>query len=292
MVSKPELGRRNLMSFDVVLDTSLPFPSFKKGKVRDVYDLGERLLIVSTDRISAFDVVLPSGIPRKGEALNRLSAYWFNETRDIVPNHVIEVVDPRTVLVRKTRLLEVEFVVRGYLYGGAWESYRKGKTICGKSLPTGLRKAERLPAPILTPTTKEESGHDKEITRAQVAKEIGSDLTEEVYEVCLKVYDRASKKAEANGIIVADTKMEFGILNDELVLIDELLTPDSSRFWPKDRYEIGKDQLSFDKQYVRDYLTSIGWNREPPAPRLPEQVILETSRKYIEAYERLTGRKF
>jgi phosphoribosylaminoimidazole-succinocarboxamide synthase len=159
-------------------------------------------------------------------------------------------------------------------------------------LPTGLRKAERLPSPILTPTTKEESGHDMEMTRTQVAKKIGSDLTEEIYEVCLKVYDRASKKAENNGIIVADTKMEFGILSDELILIDELLTPDSSRFWPKDRYEMGKDQPSFDKQYVRDYLTSIGWNKEPPAPRLPEYVALETSRKYIEAYERLTGRKF
>ena len=289
---KPKLERRSLMSFDVILSTSLPFPSFKKGKVRDVYDLGERLLIVSTDRISAFDVVLPSGIPHKGEALNRLSAYWFNETRSIVSNHVIEVVDPRTVLVRKTRLLEVEFVVRGYLYGGAWESYRNGKPICGTSLPTGLRKAERLPTPILTPTTKEESGHDMEMTRTHVAKKIGSDLTEEIYEVCLKVYDRASKKAEANGIIVADTKMEFGILGGELILIDELLTPDSSRFWPKDRYEIGKDQPSFDKQYVRDYLTSIGWNREPPAPRLPEHVTLETSRKYTEAYERLTSRKF
>jgi len=291
-VLKPKLERRSLMSFDVILSTSLPFPSFKKGKVRDVYDLGERLLIVSTDRISAFDVVLPSGIPHKGEALNRLSAYWFNETRSIVSNHVIEVVDPRTVLVRKTRLLEVEFVVRGYLYGGAWESYRNGKPICGTSLPTGLRKAERLPTPILTPTTKEESGHDMEMTRTHVAKKIGSDLTEEIYEVCLKVYDRASKKAEANGIIVADTKMEFGILGGELILIDELLTPDSSRFWPKDRYEIGKDQPSFDKQYVRDYLTSIGWNREPPAPRLPEHVTLETSRKYTEAYERLTSRKF
>jgi phosphoribosylaminoimidazole-succinocarboxamide synthase len=280
------------MSFDVVLSTSLPFPLFKKGKVRDVYDLGERLLIVSTDRISAFDVVLPSGIPRKGEALNRLSAYWFHETRSIVPNHVIEVVDPRTVLVRKTKLLEVEFVVRGYLYGSAWESYRNGKPISGESLPTGLRKAERLPTPILTPTTKEESGHDMEMTRTQVAKKIGSNLTDEIYEVCLKVYDNASKRAETNGIIVADTKMEFGILSDELILIDELLTPDSSRFWPKDRYEMDKDQPSFDKQYVRDYLTSIGWNKEPPAPRLPEHVALETSRKYTEAYERLTGRKF
>ena len=280
------------MSFDIVLSTSLPFPSFKKGKVRDVYDLGERLLIVSTDRISAFDVVLPSGIPHKGEALNRLSVYWFNETKGIVPNHVIEVVDPRTVLVRKTKLIEIEFVVRGYLYGGAWESYRNKKLICGKSLPTGLRKAERLPSPILTPTTKEESGHDIEVTRTQVDEKIGSDLTNEIYEVCLRVYDRASKKAEDNGIIVADTKMEFGLAGDELILIDELLTPDSSRFWPKDRYKMGKDQPSFDKQYVRDYLTSIGWNKEPPAPRLPKHVALETSRKYIEAYEHLTGRKF
>lgn len=260
--------------------------------MRDVYDLGEKLLIVSTDRISAFDIVLPSGIPHKGEALNRLSVYWFNETRDIVPNHIVEVVDPRTVLVRKSKLVEVEFVVRGYLYGAAWESYQKGKPICGTRLPRGLRKAERLSTPILTPTTKAETGHDTEMTREEVEKKVGKDLASEIDEICLRIYEMASKKAEANGIIVADTKMEFGMLGDKLILIDELLTPDSSRFWPTDRYVVGGDQPSFDKQYVRDYLLSAGWNREPPAPQLPERVVLETSRKYIEAYERLTGRNF
>lgn len=280
------------MSQNVVLHTNLSLTLFKKGKVRDIYDMGERLLIVSTDRISAFDVVLPNGIPRKGEALNRLSAYWFGETKDIVPNHVIEIVDPRSVLVKKTEPVKVEFVVRGYLYGAAWESYQNRKPICGVYLPKDLKKAEKLAEPILTPTTKAEIGHDMEMTNKQVVKKIGKDLAKEIGDICLKIYERTSKKAEANGIIVADTKMEFGLLGDELMLIDELLTPDSSRFWPKDKYEIGKDQPSFDKQYLRDYLMSIGWNRQPPAPELPEHVILETSKRYIEAYERLTGRKF
>jgi len=280
------------MSQNVVLHTNLSLTLFKKGKVRDIYDMGERLLIVSTDRISAFDVVLPNGIPRKGEALNRLSAYWFGETKDIVPNHIIEIVDPRSVLVKKTEPVKVEFVVRGYLYGAAWESYQNRKPICGVYLPKDLKKAEKLAEPILTPTTKAEIGHDMEMTNKQVVKKIGKDLAKEIGDICLKIYERTSKKAEANGIIVADTKMEFGLLGDELMLIDELLTPDSSRFWPKDKYEIGKDQPSFDKQYLRDYLMSIGWNRQPPAPELPEHVILETSKRYIEAYERLTGRKF
>ncbi|MFP3985281.1 MAG: phosphoribosylaminoimidazolesuccinocarboxamide synthase [Candidatus Bathyarchaeia archaeon] len=279
------------MSYEIVLTTHLPLPLFKKGKVRDIYDLGEKLLVVSTDRISAFDVVLPNGIPQKGEALNRLSAYWFNETKTIIPNHIVEVVDPRTVLVKKAKLIKVEFVVRGYLYGSAWENYRKGKSISGIRLPQGLRKAERLPQPLLTPTTKEETGHDLELTREDVVKRIGKDLAKTIDEICLKIYERASKKAEATGIIVADTKMEFGMLDEELVLIDELFTPDSSRFWPRDKYEVGEDQLSFDKQYVRDYLISIGWNKQPPAPELPEHVVQETSKKYIEAYERLTGKK-
>jgi phosphoribosylaminoimidazole-succinocarboxamide synthase len=280
------------LSLEVVLDTDLPFPFFKKGKVRDVYDLGERLLIISTDRISAFDMTLPTGIPHKGEALNRLSVYWFNETKDIVPNHIVEVVDPRTVLARKGRLVAVEFVVRGYLYGAAWENYQRGMPISGTRLPKGLRKAERLSEPILTPTVKAETGHDVEMTREEVERKVGKSLALDIEERCFRIYERASKKAEANGIIVADTKMEFGMLGEDLMLIDELLTPDSSRFWPVDRYEVGQDQPSFDKQYVRDYLLSIGWNREPPAPRLPTHVVLETSRKYVEAYERLTGRQF
>ncbi len=236
--------------------------------------------------------MLPNGIPRKGEALNRLSVYWFNETSSIIGNHIIDVVDPRIALVKKTNNIKVEFVVRGYLYGSAWEKYRKGKPICGISLPKGLEKAEQLPNFILTPTTKAEAGHDVEMTQKEVVDKVGRDLSEKIEEVCLKIYGRALKKAEAKGIILADTKLEFGVLDNELLLIDELLTPDSSRFWPKDQYKVGEDPPSFDKQFVRDYLTSIGWNRQPPAPELPASVIRETSRKYVEAYEWLTGRNF
>jgi phosphoribosylaminoimidazole-succinocarboxamide synthase len=277
------------MTHDVILETRLPFPSFKKGKVRDVYDLGDRLLIVSTDRISAFDVVLPNGIPCKGESLTRLSTYWFKETRKIVPNHLLDVVDPRTVLVKKAEPIKIEFVVRGYMYGSLWENYRQGKRM---GLPRGLEKAEKIASPILTPTTKAEVGHDIELTKKEVAKRIGRALTREIEKASFRIYEQASEKAQINGIIIADTKFEFGFCGKELTLIDEVLTPDSSRFWPKQNYEIGKDQPSYDKQYVRDYLQDIGWNRQPPAPTLPERVVLETSRKYVEAYERLTGRRF
>jgi phosphoribosylaminoimidazole-succinocarboxamide synthase len=280
------------MAYDVLLETNLPFPLFKKGKVRDVYDLKKRLLIVSTDRLSAFDVVLPNGVPHKGEALNRLSVYWFNQTKNIIPNHILDVVDPRMVLVKKTEPIKIEFVIRGYLYGSAWEKYKEGKQICGIRLPPGLRKAEKLPDPILTPTTKAEVGHDIEMTKADVIKKIGRDVAEEIEETCLRIYERASKRAEVNGIIVADTKVEFGLYDGELLLIDELFTPDSSRFWPLEKYEVGIDQFSFDKQYARDYLNSLDWNKQSPAPSLPDPVILETSKKYIEAYERLTGREF
>ncbi len=196
------------------------------------------------------------------------------------------------VLVKKTKPIKIEFVIRGYLYGSAWERYREEKTICGIKLPSGLRKAEKLPEPILTPTTKAEVGHDIEMTKDDVVEKIGKDVAEEIEETCLRIYERASKRAEANGIIVADTKVEFGFYNEELLLIDELFTPDSSRFWPSEKYEVGRDQFSFDKQYVRDCLNSLDWNKQPPAPSLPEHVIFETSKKYIEAYERLTGRKF
>jgi phosphoribosylaminoimidazole-succinocarboxamide synthase len=277
------------MHCEVILETNLSIPLFKRGKVRDVYDLKDKLLIVSTDRISAFDVVLPNGIPCKGEALNRLSVYWFKETENIVQNHILEVIDPRTVLVRKAIPIKIEFVVRGYLYGSLWKKYVKGKA---PDLPSGLGKAERLPNPILTPTTKAEVGHDIDIEREEILKQIGKETANEIEEICLKIYERASKKAEANGIIIADTKLEFGFCGDELILIDELLTPDSSRFWPVEKYKVGVNQFSFDKQYVRDYLESISWNKQPPAPTLPEHVVLETSRKYIEAYERLTSRKF
>jgi len=276
-------------TYDIVMETRLPLPRFKRGKVRDVYDLGDKLLIVSTDRISAFDVVLPSGIPHKGEALNRLSNYWFNETSKIVSNHVLDVVDPRTVLVKKAEPIKVEFVVRGYLYGSLWENYRQGKSV---GLPKGLRKAQKLRNPILTPTTKAEIGHDVELTKQDVFKQISKNLVAEIEEASFKIYEKASRKAEANGIMIADTKFEFGFCKKELTLIDEVLTPDSSRFWPKEKYEVGKEQFSYDKQYVRDYLLNIGWNKQPPAPELPVHIVLETSKKYIEAYERLTGRKF
>ena len=280
------------MTYDVLLETDLSLPIFKRGKVRDVYDLEKRLLIVSTDRISAFDVVLPNGVPHKGEALNRLSVYWFNQTKNIIPNHILDVVNTRMVLVKKTEPIKIEFVIRGYLYGSAWERYREGKPVCGIELPPGLREAEKLPEPILTPTTKAEVGHDIEMTKDGVAKKIGRDVAEEIEETCLRIYERASKRAEVNGILVADTKVEFGLCDGELLLIDELFTPDSSRFGPSEKYEVGRNQFSFDKQYVRDYLTSLDWNKQPPAPSLPDHVIIETSKKYVGAYERLTGRKF
>jgi phosphoribosylaminoimidazole-succinocarboxamide synthase len=279
------------MSYEV-LETNLPFPVFKRGKVRDVYDLGDRLLIVSTDRISAFDVVLQNAIPYKGEALNRLSVYWFNKTKNIIRNHVLDVVDQRTVLVKKTEPIKIEFVVRGYLYGSAWENYEKGKRICGIKLPQGLKKAEKLPEPILAPTTKAEIGHDIQMMKKDMTKTLGKKVAEEIENICIKLYEQSSVKAEKNGIIIADTKFEFGFCKGELMLIDELLTPDSSRFWPKDKYVVGENQPSFDKQYVRDYLESVGWNKQPPAPILPDYIVLETSKKYIEAYERLTGKKF
>jgi phosphoribosylaminoimidazole-succinocarboxamide synthase len=277
---------------NIVLESNLAYPLLKRGKVRDLYDLGDKLLIVSTDRLSAFDVVLPDGIPHKGEALNLLSAFWFKKTERIVPNHLIEVVDSRTVLVKKTEPVKVEFVVRGYLYGSAWEKHRNGEAICGVKLPFGMKKAEKLPEPILTPTTKADVGHDIELIPEQVDKLIGRKLATEIEECSLNIYEAASKKAEKKGIIIADTKFEFGVLNGSLILIDEILTPDSSRFWPKDQYKIGVDQPSFDKQNVRDYLTSTSWNKQPPAPHLPESIITETSRRYIEAYEKLTGKKF
>ena len=280
------------MQNEVVIETSLPFELFKRGKVRDVYSVDDNLLIVSTDRISAFDVVLPNGVPHKGEALNRLSVYWFDHTKNIIPNHILETVDPRTVLVKKTEPIKIEFVIRGYLYGSAWEKYKQGKPICGIKLPSGLKKAEKLPEPILTPTTKADVGHDIETTKNDVARIIGKDMAKQIDDTCLKIYEKTAKRAEAKGIIVADTKVEFGLYEGELLLIDELFTPDSSRFWPLEKYKVGKDQFSFDKQYVRDYLESLNWNKQPPAPNLPDYVILETSKKYIEAFERLTGKKF
>jgi phosphoribosylaminoimidazole-succinocarboxamide synthase len=274
-----------------LLRSELPLKLFKRGKVRDIYELGENLLVVSTDRISAFDVVLPDGIPFKGEALNRLSAFWFRFFRE-VPSHFVDVVDSRTMLVRRASPFPFEFIVRGFLYGSAWERYSSGKEICGLRLPRGLKKASRLPEPLLTPTTKEEGGHDREVGWEEVVERLGREVAEEIRELSLSLYQRASSLAERRGILIADTKFEFGSRGGELLLIDELLTPDSSRFWPLEGYEEGKDPPSFDKQYVRDYLTGLGWDRKPPAPHLAREVILQTSRRYVECYQRLTGKEF
>jgi phosphoribosylaminoimidazole-succinocarboxamide synthase len=287
---------------EILRETSLPFPTFKRGKVRDVYDLGENLLIVSTDRISAFDVVLPTPIPFKGLVLNKLSEFWFRFTEDLFPNHLISAefeefpeelrrfpeLNGRSMLVRKARPLPVEWIIRGYLYGSAWEEYKRKGSVCGISLPPGLRMADRLPEPLLTPTTKEAEGHDRPLTPEETEELVGKEKLREIKEGCLQIYERASWLAEKRGIIIADTKMEFGVVDGELLLIDELLTPDSSRFWPFDSYEPGKPQPSFDKQYVRDYLESIGWNKQPPGPELPPEVVKKTSEKYLEVLRRLT----
>ena len=282
-------------------------PLFKRGKVRDVYKPGdEHLLIVACDRISAFDHVLPTPIPGKGKILTQISNFFFAKTAHIVPNHIVDPnpgpqwypeanwyspeLDGRTVLVRATQPLAIEAIVRGYLSGSGWKEYRETGTICGIPLPAGLRESERLPQPIFTPSTKASSGHDQNITFMQAAAIIGPDLTEEVRELSLRLYDFAARYAEERGIIIADTKFEFGLAKEgELFLIDEIFTPDSSRFWPAETYEPGKPQASFDKQYVRDYLESIAWNKEPPAPELPPEVVAKTKEKYEEALRRLTA---
>lgn len=288
----------------VVLSTNLPgLRLFKRGKVRDIYDLDDRLLIVATDRISCFDVVLPNGIPHKGEVLTRISCFWFRFTERIIPNHVItcrfdefpdelkvhEELRNRSMIVRKTRPLPVECVVRGYISGSAWKEYRERGKVCGIELPSGLSESDRLPEPIFTPATKAEEGHDVNITYDEVVRMIGEELAETVREKSLEIYRVASEYAERRGIIIADTKLEFGMHEGKLMLIDELLTPDSSRFWPAELYSPGRAQVSYDKQYARDYLESIGWDKRPPAPSLPEEVVRATSRKYIEALRRLTG---
>jgi phosphoribosylaminoimidazole-succinocarboxamide synthase len=274
-----------------------------RGKVRDIYDLHEYLLIVATDRISAFDVVMPDPIPGKGEILTRMSAFWFEKTKDIVANHVIAT-DPdaypascapyreslrgRSMLVKKAAPLPVECIVRGYLSGSGWKDYLRSGMISGIRLPAGLRESDRLPTPIFTPSTKAAAGeHDETITLQDVERLIGADLTEKVRNIGLKLYERAVGIADQAGIIIADTKMEFGLIDGELILIDELLTPDSSRFWPKDDYMPGRAQKSFDKQFLRDYLLSIAWDQRPPAPVLPAEIISKTKEKYEEALERL-----
>jgi len=274
-----------------------------RGKVRDIYDLERYLLIVATDRISAFDVVMPDPIPGKGEILTRMSAFWFKQTEDIIRNHMIstdpdtfpescspyrDILRGRSMLVKKASSLPVECIVRGYLSGSGWKDYNQTGMISGIRLSDGLKESDRLPQPIFTPSTKAADGeHDQTITQKAMEKLIGTDLTAKVMDISLKIYARAGIIADAAGIIIADTKMEFGLVNGELMLIDELLTPDSSRFWPKDDYEPGRPQKSYDKQFLRDYLLSIAWNQKPPAPLLPADIVAKTKAKYEEALQRL-----
>jgi phosphoribosylaminoimidazole-succinocarboxamide synthase len=280
-----------------------------RGKVRDIYDLGDKLLIVASDRLSAFDVVLPTGIPDKGRVLTQLSLFWFDLLRDVIPNHVLSATEfpapfnaykdelaGRSMVVRKTQPLPIECVVRGYVSGSGWKDYRVSGKICGIDLPNGLRESDRLPEPIFTPATKAVTGHDENIPFNQAAALIGKDLAERVREVSLEIYRRAAKYAEPRGILLADTKFEFGLLprpdgSQELIWIDEALTPDSSRFWPASQYEPGGPQPSFDKQFVRDYLERIQWSKTPPGPELPPEVVAVTSEKYREAYRILAGRE-
>ena len=278
---------------------------FKRGKVRDVYNLVDKLLVVSSDRISCFDVVLPTCIPHKGEILTQLSLFWFDFTKDIIPNHFIsakvedfppslqkykDILKGRSMLVKKAKSIPVECVVRGYLSGSGWKEYQKTQMICGIKLPKGLRESDKLPEPIFTPSTKEEVGHDMNVSEDYIKKTLGKGITEELKKVSLAIYTKASRYAESKGIIIADTKFEFGTYSGRTILIDEILTPDSSRFWPKDEYKPGRPQPSFDKQFVRDYLETLDWNKTPPAPELPSEIVEKTSKKYLRALSLLTGR--
>ena len=279
-------------------------PLWRRGKVRDVYDLGDRLLIVTTDRISAFDVVLPTPIPDKGRVLTQLSLFWFDLLKDVVPNHIDRSGKPvpaleryardlegRSMIVAKTDPLPVECVVRGYVAGSAWKDYRATGAVCGIALPAGLEESDRFEQPLFTPSTKADEGHDENISFDRMAEIVGGDRAAELRSRSLELYSRARAYAEARGIILADTKLEFGISDGRVMWIDEAFTPDSTRFWPKDAYAPGRPQPSFDKQYVRDYLESIAWDKRPPAPPLPAEVVARTREKYVEAYARLTGRE-
>jgi len=294
------------MKTPIVLETNLAgLPAPKRGKVRDIYDLGDSLLIIATDRISAFDVVLPNAIPEKGRVLTRISEYWFSRTADIVKNHLIStqlkdfppacrqhatVLEGRSMLVRKARSLPVECIVRGYLSGSGLKEYRANGAVSGIKLPSGLTEASRLPEPIFTPSTKEEVGeHDINIDFKTVVDSIGKDAAEKVRAATLAIYRRACELAEPKGIIIADTKLEFGIYDGDIMLIDEVLTPDSSRFWPMQGYTVGAAQKSFDKQFVRDYLLALNWDQRPPAPKLPDEVVQRTSEKYLEVLSLLTS---
>ncbi len=289
-----------------LLQSDLPgVKLWRRGKVRDVYDLGDRLLIVTTDRLSAFDVVLPTPIPDKGRVLTQLSLFWFEKLRSVIENHIISAdvadfgpelaphaaqLEGRSMLVAKTDPLSVECVVRGYITGSGWKDYRSSGAVCGIALPAGLRESDRLEPALFTPSTKAEVGHDENISFAEVAAQLGAERAAQIRDVSLALYSAARDHAETCGIILADTKFEFGVKDGRLIWIDEALTPDSSRFWPKDEYAPGRAQPSFDKQYVRDYLETVTWNKTPPGPELPEEVVARTREKYVEAYVRLAGK--
>jgi len=279
---------------NVVIETDLPLPRYARGKVRDTYLLGENSLrVVSTDRVSAFDYVLPNGIPHKGEILNKMSRFWLERTSYIIPNHLIRMEDERTMDVKKAKRFPIEAVVRGYLYGSAEEAYRKDGSCCGVVLPPGLQKAEKLPQSIFTPTTKAESGHDEPLTMEQVSQLIGPEFARDIHDKSIDLYEHGRETLEPLGIIVADTKFEFGLFEGKLILIDEVLTPDSSRFWPRGTYVVGKDQASYDKQPLRDWLANVAkWDKKPPAPQLPPEIVIDTSRIYMRAYESITGELF
>jgi phosphoribosylaminoimidazole-succinocarboxamide synthase len=290
----------------IILETSLPgVERFSQGKVRDVYTVGERLLIIATDRISAFDCVLPTGIPDKGRVLTQMSVFWFDFLRDVCATHFLtanvdeypaelrkyrDQLTGRSMLVKRAEMVPIECVARGYLAGSGWKEYRAGGTVCGIHLPNGLRESDKLPEPIFTPATKAQSGHDENISFERMVAITGARVAGQLRDLTLDIYARAARYAEARGIIIADTKFEFGFIGDTLVLGDEVLTPDSSRFWPLDEYSAGRSQNSYDKQYVRDYLEAIHWNKQPPAPALPPDVAAKTGEKYREAYRLLTGR--
>lgn len=295
------------MNVPTVVHTQLPVKILNKGKVRDLYEVNSHILLVATDRLSAFDVVLPDPIPSKGVCLTQLSKFWFEYTKKMLPNHVIstdvtefpEELLPykdqlayRSMLVKKTNVVPIECIVRGYLSGSAWNSYKKDGTVCGQKLPAGLKESDQFPEPLFTPSTKAKSGHDINISVYEMKQLIGADVAETISEYSLRIYNTAAEYARKRGIIIADTKFEFGEYRNKIIWIDEALTPDSSRFWPADKYEPGRPQPSFDKQYVRDYLNSTGWDHATPPPNLPLHVIEETTKKYQEAYEKITGKRF
>ncbi len=279
---------------------------FKKGKVRNVFDLGEKLLIVSSDRISAFDCIMQTGIPDKGRILTGLSAFWFEFTKPVIDNHVIstsvddfpqeakahkDLLSGRSMLVKKTKMIEIECVARGYLAGSGFKEYKKSSSVCGIKLPPGLKEASKLPETIFTPAIKAKTGHDENISEKKMIDLVGSDTGRFLKEKTIEIYEKAAKYADEKGIIIADTKFEFGFIDGEIILIDEILTPDSSRFWPKDSYSPGKSQKSFDKQFLRDYLETLDWDKTPPGPKLPDDIVSKTREKYLEAYKRLTGKE-